>query len=49
MWGAITSYTAAQKKEALKRQLELEKNIANLETQFKQSRNSSLAIQLEAA
>ena len=47
--GAIISYTSAQKKDALKRQLDLEKTIDNLEAQFKKSHTSSLARQLAAA
>ena len=47
--GAIISYTSAQKKDALKRQLDLEKTIKNLEAQFNKSHSSSLAKQLDAA
>lgn len=46
--GAIISYTSAHKKEALKTQIDLEKTVADLETQFKQSYSSYLAKQLEA-
>uniref|UniRef100_A0A3P9JVJ3 Reverse transcriptase domain-containing protein n=1 Tax=Oryzias latipes TaxID=8090 RepID=A0A3P9JVJ3_ORYLA len=47
--GSIISYTSAQKKKALKLQLDLEKNIAGLEVQFRQHPSDSLAKQLEAA
>uniref|UniRef100_A0A3P9IZ02 Endonuclease/exonuclease/phosphatase domain-containing protein n=1 Tax=Oryzias latipes TaxID=8090 RepID=A0A3P9IZ02_ORYLA len=47
--GSIISYTSAQKKKALKSQLDLEKNIAGLEVQFRQHPSDSLAKQLEAA
>ncbi|XDV28526.1 hypothetical protein PO909_031812 [Leuciscus waleckii] len=47
--GAIMSYTSAQRKDALKKQLDLEKTIATLEAQFKKSYSNSLAKQLDAA
>ena len=47
--GAIISYTSAQKKEATKRQLELEEAVHDLEAQFKLASNTYLAKQLEAA
>lgn len=47
--GAIMSYTSAQMKDALKKQLVLEKTIATLEAQFKKFYSNSLAKQLDAA
>lgn len=47
--GAIISYTSAQKKEALKRQLELEEALRDIETQFKRTPNRHLAKKVEAA
>lgn len=47
--GAIMSYSAAQKKEALKRQLELEEALRDIETQFKRSPTNYLSKKLEAA
>ncbi|XDV45285.1 hypothetical protein PO909_013405 [Leuciscus waleckii] len=46
--GAIMSYTSAQRKDALKKQLDLEKT-GTLEAQFKKSYSNSLAKQLDAA
>ena len=47
--GTIISYTSAQRKEALKNQLELEKLILKLEIEFKRSQSNSLSKQLDAA
>lgn len=47
--GAIISYMSAHRKDGLKRQMDLEKAIHNLEAQFKKSYSSSLAKQLDAA
>lgn len=46
--GAIISYTSAQKKKALQRQLELEETLNEIEIQFKRSPNKHLLKRLEA-
>ncbi len=43
------SYTAAKRKESLRRQLELEGQISDLEKEFKQSLSKSVLLKLDAA
>lgn len=47
--GSIISYSSAQKKDAIKKQLELEETVCDLQAQLKRSYSTSLAKRLEAA